>query len=189
MRWPLQVEDTFLLQLGYDFLPLALHIAHGVLGVDVGNDPREAVALVELGVDAQHHLHPGMELLPGDALEVGLCRLPHALPAFGRGACYGLVMGSRRCGGEQRQSAKGRRADGGGTVVILDKLHVAVATAFPDLRQLSLNPVFGVEAQLQGLPDEHIQLIESERVARGGHHRATSLVPLSAWEPSLCCGG
>ena len=82
-EFALQVEDAFLLQLADDLLTLAGHIAKGIGGVDVGDDPGETVGLVELRIDLQQHLHAGVEALAGGALEPGTDEHPLRSPAAG----------------------------------------------------------------------------------------------------------
>ena len=53
----LQVEDTLFLQLSDNFLTLACHVAEGIGGVDVADNPRETVRLVELSIYLQQYLH------------------------------------------------------------------------------------------------------------------------------------
>ena len=71
VQFLLEIEDTFGLQLPDDLLTFAGHVAEGVGGVDVGDNPREAESLMELRVDLQQYFHAGMEPLTGDALEPG----------------------------------------------------------------------------------------------------------------------
>ena len=53
----LQVENTLFLQLADNLLTLAGHIAEGVGRVDVADNPRETIGLVELGIDLEQHFH------------------------------------------------------------------------------------------------------------------------------------
>ena len=84
----LQLEDALSLQRIDDFQPLARHITHRIVGVDVIYDPRETIVLMELGVYLEQHLHACMNALSRNPLEIRLDKHPAVAPAVGMSLGY-----------------------------------------------------------------------------------------------------
>ena len=101
----LQLEDALSLQRIDDFQPLASHIAHRIVGVDVIYNPRETIVLMELGVHLEQHLHAGMNALSRHSFEIRLDEHPAVSPAVG------MSFGYRRIG----------------AFILLDEFQIAVA--------------------------------------------------------------
>ena len=72
----LEVEDALFLELADNLLTAAGLVAKGIGGVNVADNPREAVSLVELGRDTEQHLHAGRESLARRALKMGAYQHP-----------------------------------------------------------------------------------------------------------------
>ena len=85
----LQVEHPFLLKLSYYCHSLGGHVAEGVCGVDVGDNPRKAVCGMEVGRHMQQDLHPLVWHLPCSLDKIVAQALPLVAPAFGRRPCHG----------------------------------------------------------------------------------------------------
>ena len=134
-QFTLQVEHTLFLQLTDNLLTLAGHIAEGIGGVYVADNPRKSVGFVKLGIDAQQHLHAGTQLLPGGAFEIGLDHHPRLPPTFGRCSCHG----------------------GGGVFVLLYKLHIAMPSVLATLRQFRFYPIFLGQGILDGIAHEAVE--------------------------------
>ena len=94
---------------------------------------------MKLGVDLQPDLHTSMQTLACSALKHRLEHQPLCTPALRLGTGNGHALGS--VGG-----------------LVLNQLHVAMATTLTALRKLCLNPIFSVEGTLDGLPYQRIQL-------------------------------
>ena len=103
-----------------DFQPLARHIAHGIVRVDIIHNPGEAVVLVKLCVHLEQHLHAGMNALSGNPLEIRLDEHPAVSPTVG------MSLGYRRIG----------------TLIFLDEFQIAVpAVALASLGEFRFHPI------------------------------------------------
>ena len=98
---------------------------------------------MKLRMHPQQHLHAGMEALPRNFLKLWARRLPHAAPTLGRSTSHKRVS----------------------VDVFLHKLHVAVAAALSDLRQLGLHPIVAGQGQLNGVTHKRVKLIKRQMAA------------------------
>ena len=162
----LHVEDSLGLQLGDDLLTATGHVAKGERGVYVGDDPRETVCLVELGINLQSHLHAGMQPLARHPLKQGLQHQPPRPPATSLRTCDGSSINSLPLGGRfmlrQAPQASPWAERVGAMAFILYQLHIAVAATLAALCQLGLHPVFPVEAALENLAHKAVEFKEGK---------------------------
>jgi len=103
-----------------DFHALASHVAHRIGRVDVIDNPREAIVLMELGMDFQQHLHTSMNPLSRYPLKLGFQEHPSVAPTGG------MRLGYRRIG----------------VFIFLYQLHIAVpSVAFTSLGEFRFHPI------------------------------------------------
>ena len=114
------------------------HVAQGVRRVDVGDDERIAIQLVEADRDLHHHLDAGDERLTRLLLEVGAQQAVRLAPYHGARLGYQVVAAR----------------------VLLDELQVAVPRGVAaHVAQLGLHPVFVGESLFQPTAHEVVQFV------------------------------
>ena len=116
----LQFEYALCFQRIDDFQPLARHIAHRIVRVNIVYYPGEAIVLMKLRVYLEQHFHSCMNALSGDALEIRFDEHPSVSPAGG------MRLGNGRI-----------RA-----LILLDEFQIAVpAVALASLGEFRFHPI------------------------------------------------
>ena len=157
LEFLLEFKDALLLQLADNLHALTCHVAHRVGGIDIGDYPRKAITLMKLGIYLQQRLHTRMNLLTGNAHEMGLHQLPRGSPTFRRS------LGHRRIG----------------VLVLLDEFHIAMATHLAGFRQLCLHPILIRHLEGERLTHQRVQFIERQGVLHGLFLSLSRILPKS----------
>ena len=130
-----EVEHAFGFESGDDLTPFAGHVTDGIGGVDGGDNPREPVGLMKLGIDAEQQFHAHRGPLVGHLIEIGGHHRPGLAPAFGRCPGHGGIVPRS----------------------LLHQFHVAVALHLSYLHQFGLHPVVAVQLPFDGRSHQTVQ--------------------------------